>query len=297
MSLGVTEAQLKHMFLLQRQSLPLGVKIQMLLRRIKVYYEMNDGNVHVSLSGGADSTVLLSFVRYLYPDVPAVFVDTGVEFPEIREFVRTVDNVLWLRPERTFKQVCLEYGYPVVSKETSQKIHEARNTRSEFLRTLRTSGVVGRERQSIPKKWQYLLDAPFKISHKCCDILKKRPLYAYEKRTGSKPFVGVMASESVRRTQTISEHGCFVEGAHPMCRPMSYWTSADSHACLKFLPHSRIYDMGYARTGCMFCMFGVHLNTPNKFQVLKQTHPRLHAKALPALGINRVLDYLNVPYN
>jgi 3'-phosphoadenosine 5'-phosphosulfate sulfotransferase (PAPS reductase)/FAD synthetase len=251
--------------------------------------------VCVSFSGGADSTVLLHLVRQLYPEVPAVFVDTGVEFPEIREFVRTVSNVVWLKPKMTFKEVCQTYGFPVVSKETSQKLHEVRHTKSEFLLALRTTGIEGRKRQEIPAKWQYLIDAPFKCSHKCCDILKKHPLHQYHKETGRVPYVGTMAVESMARMQKISAGGCFVYGEHPMCRPLSFWTSADSKRCLSLLPHSKIYDMGYERTGCMFCMFGVHLNHPNKFQVMKQTHPRIWEKALPALGITDVCKVLGVP--
>ena len=82
----------------QKQSLPLEAKIAMILRRIREWYEYWDGNVYVSFSGGKDSTVLLHLVRQYYPDVPAVFSDTGLEFPEIREFVKTVQNVTWLRP-------------------------------------------------------------------------------------------------------------------------------------------------------------------------------------------------------
>lgn len=228
---AITEDQLKNLFLRQKQSLPIGIKIQMTLRRIRLWYEMYDGNVHVSLSGGADSTVLLCLVRCLYPHVPAVFVDTGVEYPEIREFVRTVDNVIWLKPKMTFKQICQRYGYPVVSKETAQKLHEVRTTASDFMLQLRTSGVEGRNRQRIPAKWQFLIDAPFKISHKCCDILKKEPLHRYEKMTGSKPFTGVMAAESSARTQKIAAGGCFAFGENPMCKPMSFWTPADTHTC------------------------------------------------------------------
>lgn len=293
----MNEDQLKNLFLRQKQSLPIGVKISMSLRRIRQWYEMHDGNVHVSFSGGADSTVLLSMVRSLYPRVPAVFVDTGVEYPEVREFVRTVSNVTWVKPRKTFKQIVEEFGYPVVSKETAQKIYEARNTRSDFLRQLRVEGQAGRDRQRIPTKWQFLLNAPFKISHRCCDILKKEPLLRYEKETGSKPLTGVMASESSARTQKIMQHGCFQFGAHPMCKPMSFWTQGDSHEYLKWIPHCKLYDMGFDRTGCFPCGFGVHMNNPNKFQVMGKTHPRLHAKAIPAFGLDRVLNYMNIPFN
>ena len=70
--------------LLQRQSLPLEAKIRMTEIRIRDWYDYWDGNVYVSFSGGKDSTVLLHIVRSMYPEVPAVFSDTGLEFPEIR---------------------------------------------------------------------------------------------------------------------------------------------------------------------------------------------------------------------
>lgn len=294
----MNENQLKNLFLRQRQSLPTIVKIKMTKQRIRYWYEKHDGNVHVSFSGGADSTVLLRIVRSLYPEVPAVFIDTGVEFPEIREFVKTVDNVVWLKPKKTFKHVCEEYGYPVVSKEIAQKIHEVRQTKSEFLLALRTTGIDGRKRQQIPEKWKFLLDAPFKISHKCCDVLKKEPLRRYEKATGSVPITGVMAAESSARTQKIALRGCFAGGDHPMAEPMSFWTPEDTHRCLKLMPHCKLYDPPYnfTRTGCMFCMFGVHMNKPNKFQTLRTTHPRVWEKALPALGITEVLNFMGQPY-
>ena len=44
-------------------------------------------------SGGKDSTVLLDLARRIYPDIPAVFIDTGLEYPELRDFVKTIPNV------------------------------------------------------------------------------------------------------------------------------------------------------------------------------------------------------------
>ena len=87
------------------QSLPLESKVLMTERRIAEWIErFGEDGVYVSFSGGKDSTVLLHMVRRLYPNVPAVFVDTGLEYPEIREFVKTIDNVVWLRPKMNFKK-------------------------------------------------------------------------------------------------------------------------------------------------------------------------------------------------
>lgn len=48
---------------------------------------------------------VLHLVRSIYPDIPAVFVDTGLEYPEIKEFVKTIDNVIILRPRMSFNKM------------------------------------------------------------------------------------------------------------------------------------------------------------------------------------------------
>lgn len=70
--------------------------------------------------------MLLDLARRAFPDIPAVFVDTGLEYPEIREFVKTVPNVTWLRPEMPFSKVISEYGYPVVSKDVARRVRYAK---------------------------------------------------------------------------------------------------------------------------------------------------------------------------
>lgn len=112
--------------LYQMQSLPLESKIRMTERRLQDWYDYYEGQVYVSFSGGKDSTVLLHIARRLFPDIKAVFVDTGLEYPEIRDFVKTFDNVDWLKPKMNFRQVIEKYGYPFISKEVSNCVDGAR---------------------------------------------------------------------------------------------------------------------------------------------------------------------------
>ena len=92
--------------LYQMQSLPLEIKVRMTQRRIRDWVEYwGEDGVYVSFSGGKDSTVLLDICRRMYPNIVAVYSDTGLEFPEIREFVKAKDNVVWVRPELTFRKV------------------------------------------------------------------------------------------------------------------------------------------------------------------------------------------------
>ena len=98
---------------------PLERKIQVTQAKIIEWYCHYDGRVAVSWSAGKDSTVLLDLARRAFPDIPAVFVDTGLEYPEIREFAKSVPNVIWLRPELPFTKVIEMYGFPVISKDVA----------------------------------------------------------------------------------------------------------------------------------------------------------------------------------
>jgi 3'-phosphoadenosine 5'-phosphosulfate sulfotransferase (PAPS reductase)/FAD synthetase len=254
----------------------------------------------VSFSGGKDSTVLLHLVRKLYPNVPAVFCDTGLEYPEIRNFVKTIDNVTWIKPKMNFKEVIEKYGFPVIGKATSQKIYEIRNTNSEKLKNIRMFGDYRGEREMLPKKWRFLISAPFLISSLCCDKLKKIPFNNYEKNTKRKPIIGTLAVDSQLRAKSYLKYGCnSFEEKYPKSQPLSFWIDMDIWTYLKLykIPYSKIYDMGEKRTGCMFCMFGVHLEKGrNRFQRMKITHPKQYDYCINKLGCGKVLDFINVPY-
>lgn len=210
------------------QNYPLELKVEKTKLRIKEWYEHYNGEVYVSFSGGKDSTVLLDIVRSMYPDIEAVFSNTGLEFPEIVKFIKTFDNVTIIKPKMTFKQVINEKGYPVISKSVSNCVRLARKNIAEGKETLRVRQIKGLEKGSKfnKGKWEFLLDAPFKISEECCNELKKKPMKEFQKQSGKVPFIATMADEGLLRQQRYLQTGCNAFNLGKS-QPMGFWTEQD----------------------------------------------------------------------
>lgn len=175
-----------------------------------------------------------------------------------------------------------------ITKEVSQKINELRNTKSEKLYNKRLYGDE-RGNGKLAKKWHFLIEA-FKISHKCCYFLKKSPSISFEKRYGLIPLDGLMVSDSVlRMTAYIKNKGCFTTGNRPKMSPISFWNTKNIYEYIdKYnLDISTIYSKGYKNTGCMFCAFGCHLEKPNKFQLMKYTHPKYYKYCMEVLELKK----------
>jgi len=300
------------------QALPLEAKILATKNRINWWLDYTQGYAYVSFSGGKDSTVLLNIARQIDKNIPAVFIDTGLEYPEIREFVKTIPNVTWLKPEMNFRKVIDTYGYPIISKEVAQKIYEARScpygvVASRFDENSEHNKRYGNRYSKA--KWRWLKDSDIPISHMCCNIMKKKPAKKYEKETGFTPIIGTMACESQNRKTEWLRNGCnSYESNRPSSKPMSFWTEQDVLEYIKKynIPYAsvygeikedksgKLYTTGCQRTGCVFCGFGCHLEKePNRFQRLKQTHPKLweycmKPKESGGLGMKEVLEYINV---
>lgn len=307
----------------QLQALPLRLKIPLTKQRIRDWYEHWDGQVYVSFSGGKDSTVLKHIVDSMYSDVPAVFVNTGLEYPEIQRFVREVkagkyecfnSDVEILRPELRFDEVIKKYGYPVASKSISKKVSDARRGTPYAMKYFDNTAVdhFGNPSKFNCPKRKFLIDAPFPVSHKCCDVMKKKPCKVYEKQSNRKPIIGTMTAESTLREKSWLKTGCNAfESKTPTSQPLSFWTEQDVlHYIKEFnVPYCPVYGeikiddsgrhttTGCSRTGCMFCMFGVHLEKePNRFQRMKVTHHKQYAYCMDKLGLREVLEYIGVPY-
>ena len=112
----------------QRQALPMRAKVEMSHARIREWVDHWQGSVCVSFSGGKDSTVLAHLVHEFYPDVPLIFSNTGLEYPEIQAFARKM-GATFVRPKMSFAEVISTYGYPIISKENAEAIYYARRIR------------------------------------------------------------------------------------------------------------------------------------------------------------------------
>lgn len=287
--------------LAQRQAYPLDLKIDLTMQRIRHWYDRYAGNVYVAFSGGKDSTALLHLVRSRYPEVPAVFIDTGLEYPELRDFVKETDNVTWLRPAQTFRQVIDHWGYPVISKVVSRAVWRIRSPGTSD--RSRNKALNGDERGSygkLPARWRFLLDAPFRCSDRCCEVMKMRPVAKYHTETGRAGLVGTMAADSNSRRKQYLVHGCYLDRiAVPRATPMAFWTDVDVWQYLRdnHIPYCSVYDTGVRHTGCMFCCFGIASEPrPNRFDLMRRTHPKLYAYCMDKLGLRQVLDYIGAPY-
>lgn len=296
------------------QAMPLPVKVAMTKQRIREWVrEYGVNGVYVSFSGGKDSTVLLHLVRSEFPEVEAVFVNTGLEYPEIQQFVKTFDNVTILRPKMRFDEVIKKYGYPIISKVVSDAIYQTRKNiqqgKTDTIRYKQLHGIFSnKDGQSASlfdkSKWQPLLYSDIPISDMCCAVMKKQPTKNYTSRTGKKPIIAQLACESQKRTMAWLNSGCNgFDLKHPQSNPMAFWTEQD---VLQYIKENNIQiasvygdiveigedgeqyagnlfgdcngnlrTTGCSRTGCIFCAFGCHLEKePSRFQRLKETHPR-----------------------
>lgn len=300
------------------QSLPLERKIGITQSRIIERYNYFNGNVYVSFSGGKDSTVLYDIVHKLFPDVPAVFSNTGLEYPEIQNFAKNICSDI-VKPNISFLEVIKQNGYPLISKEVSEAIYYARRNKEKKQQLKSEQNFLAKENTRNPQnnarrkmlmgsfrssdglkkssfnkeKWLPVVYLPFKISHYCCNIMKKSPLQKYYTKTKRTPYIGTMAEESRIRKQAWIRHGCNAFGStKKTSQPLSFWTEQDILQYIKTfnldvcsvygeietLKNGKLHFTGCQRTGCIWCPFGSHLEkgSDRRFLRLKETHPELY---------------------
>ena len=324
----ITEKDIKLNQLRQYQALSLRGKIRLSEMRVHEWHEAFEGQVYIAISG-KDSCCMADLIWSLYPNVHAVFADTGNELDSVKANINAMIDagrpIEIVYPKMSFDDVVERYGYPVVSKKVSDYVNRCRRTSNPQVLRRHLNGENADGSPSpmskIPNKWQKLIDAPFDVTNKCCGILKCKPMGEYAKRTGRKAFVGTMADESFARLNSYLNHGgCNAFEQKDQCsRPIMFWTEQDvlQYAREKdvLLPTAYaekedgewVYQRemedgtwkmcGDQRTGCKFCLFGIHLEKgENRIQRLARIEPDSYRHCIENLGYDKVMDLLGVDW-
>lgn len=243
-------------------------KIGRSVGNIAEWFSYWEYQVYVSFSGGKDSTVLADmcamWCSIIKKPLYLVFVNTGLEYPEIQKFVKEYAQYLRdkyhievvleiLRPKMRFDEVIKKYGYPIISKEVGENVSQAKKSiqsggkhntyRLAKLRGELTDKNGNPSRYNIPK-YEPLLYTDFNTSNKCCDVMKKAPIKEYEKKSGRKPIAAQMACESKLRETLWLRNGCNgFDMKRPISNPMSFWTEQDvlQYIKQKHLPIASVY--------------------------------------------------------
>ena len=273
-----------------------------------VEYEGVD-NVYVSFSGGKDSLVLLHLVRSIYLDVPAVFANTGIEFPEQVKFVRTFDNVTELHPKKHFPMILKDVGIVYPSKEISMYVRDANRGAKYAINAFVGKDKEGKESRyrSRFKKYAFLLNCGVKISPDCCDLMKERPMRDFEKKEHKSPLIGTRADESFRRAVGWMKSGCnSFRGKFHKSTPLSLWTEQD---VLRYIVEHRIalspiygdvvkvdgkYMLtGCVRTGCMFCPVPIAHGDYRNLEYARKRYPKMYDTIMKTHGLLDMLNKVN----
>lgn len=295
--------------------------------------------------GGLDSIVLLVFVRKILGGCDGISV-SALEDLSIQRIHKQL-GVKRIQPDMNFVQVLNTFGFPVLSKQLAGKIEHLQIPREEadqrklyYNHALMTGetgpwgGFVYSESMKLDDEILELFGghyaddrpdlcckcAPFKVSDRCCEVMKEAPSRRYQQEHNIYPFLGLMQIEGGQRRFSLRKYGCNYVGKDTVrsC-PFNYFSRQDLLTLVLDLkvPVPEIYGeivrdkdgklrtTKAQRTGCNMCGFGIHLESrPHRFDRLRERNEKywhflmyecVHDET-GTYGWGRVLDYLGIEW-
>lgn len=229
-------------------------------------------NFYLSFSGGKDSTIVHYLLDQALPGnkIPRVFINTGIEYQMIVDFVKGLavkdDRFIILQPTQAIKPMLEKYGYPFKSKQHSHNVMVYQNS-GIGLSVKRYLGIIeSNTKFRCPKSLLYHFTPDFniKLSDNCCRKLKKEPIHKWEKASNRHiAITGMRNSEGGKRA---SIKGCIltdkqgnVKRFHPLIKVDDQWENWLIKE--KQIELCQLYTEPYnfQRTGCAGCPFSLTL--------------------------------------
>ena len=245
------------------------------IKNVNNQYDL-ENNAYISFSGGKDSTVLHYLIDMALPNnrIPRVFINTGIEYNYIVDFVKELasqdDRFIILKPTQAIKPMLEKYGYPFKSKQHSHNlaIYYRNKEKEDYNLSLkRYLGVI--ESNTLfrcPKqlKYQFTKEFNLKCSDQCCYKLKKEPIKKWQNENNKTiSILGLMQNEGGQRQ---SHKGCVIfdkdnkiskfKPLNPVSKDFENWfiEKYKIKLCKLYYP-----PYNFKRTGCRGCPFSIDL--------------------------------------
>ena len=200
---------------------PFSVKLDETREVIKHHFEEFGDRAPVAFSGGKDSELVVWLSLQISPEVPVIFNNTGVEYPETVQFVADLEerwglNLIVTHPEKSFWDCVEQYGFPRGTK-------------------------YGKHSMA-----------------RCCYWLKEKPMVLTMRHNGWLGyFTGETAIESRMRMFAALKGTCIHLKKEGVCKikPILWWTQEEVWEFIhrEGLPINEAYSKGVERVGCMPC--------------------------------------------
>lgn len=272
-----------------------------------------DGDeVMVSISGGADSDVMLDLVSKINNNVHYVFFDTGLEYQATKEHLKFLESKygIQIQIEKTKVPIptsCRKHGQPFLSKQVSENIErlqrhgfqwEDEDFETLYKRYPKCKAALrwwcndkGEDskfnirKQKLLKEFLIANPPTFNISNKCCQYAKKNVAKDFLKRNDIElSLIGIRKAEGGARSSLKS---CFApkENAADEYRPLFWYKNANKQLYEELfgVTHSRCYtEYGLRRTGCAGCPFGKDFE--KELEVIEKYEPKLYGAVNKIFG-------------
>lgn len=252
---------------------PLSKKIKMAERVLNDLFRATD-NVAVAFSGGKDSLVALHLALQIKPDIPVLFVNTGIEFPESLKYIEQLKEDLNLN---NFHEANAKVNFWKLSEEKGLPVAGRGN--STFMRDLSDKSGV-------------------KLSNACCHQMKEAPARRFYREHNIEGTVtGLRVSESMMRKLNFADYGALRYSSiynTLISWPLYAWLDEDifKYIAKNNLPLNPIYEKGYARVGCWPCLQDMFYKDSRLF-TLQEQHPNMYKTVKKKFG-KQMMDLLKV---
>ena len=248
----------------------------LLFDRIEVIKSANqkydlESNAYLSFSGGKDSTILHYLLDKALPNnnIPRVFIDTGIEYQLIREFVLKLaeqdKRFVIIKPSQPIKPMLERVGYPFKSKEHSLYLQQYQKNGMSKTAQRYLNPSEKRKAYGCPANLRYQFTKEFnlKVSNRCCFELKKIPVHKWQKENNRTiTITGMRKEEGGTRnklTCIITDDKGKVTHFHPLAVVNDEWENwLVERESIALCPlYCQPYN--FKRTGCAGCPYNLNL--------------------------------------